>query len=278
MTNEELALAIQSGNREEITQLWRQCFGFIRSQAIRWFNSWENIPGFDIDDLTQSGYIALCEAVRAFQAERGSFISVLALYLKTEFAKASGCRTKAQLKDPLNSAKSLDAPAYNDDDSETTVADIVPFDDPGFEEVEEAMHRDYISGVVKEAVYSLPERQRIAIEAHYLDGKTYVEIADILNVANSYPGQLVKDGFRNLRNSKYAPTLSDLLYGDKNLYKRTGYSAWKATGCSVQEYNLLWNEREVKWHKLKDTRESKIRYCIDHYGMTMEQARRLFPA
>lgn len=250
-TNEELAIAIQAGNRKLLTQLWEQCYGFICQQARRWAFAWETRSDFDIDDLTQSGYIALCEAVKGFEIERGySFISFLALHLKTEFSKVARCRTPAQLKDPLNSAISLDSPAYQNsgEDQEITIGDTIPAYDSGYEAVEEAMHREHIAAVVKEAVYSLPEKQCLAIEAHYLNGKPYHEIAATLQVANSYPGQLIKDGLKGLRKGKYAPILSELLWGDCNYYMHTGYSSWKNSGCSVQERLLI--REEYKMRKL----------------------------
>ena len=138
MTNEELVAKIQDGESCLIEQLWRQCYGFIRQQAIRWGRAWESRPDFDVDDLTQAGYIALCEAVKGYEKERGGFLGFLLFYLKTEFAKVAGCRTEAQMKEPLNCAVSLDAPAYNDSDGDLTFGESIPVDDQGFEEVEAA--------------------------------------------------------------------------------------------------------------------------------------------
>lgn len=277
-TNEELAAAIQAGEREAIEQLWGQCYGFICQHAYKWAQAWRERPSIDAEDFTQSGYIALCEAVKAYQADRGSFLHFLAYFLKTEFSKVAGCRTPAQMKEPLNNAISLDAPAYNDADSEATIGDTIPAEDAAFDEVEEAMHKETISAAVREAVGSLPDRQRRAIEAYYLDGKTYSEIAAMMNVANSRTAQLVKDGLQGLRRGRYAPTLSELLWGEQNFYLRTGFTSWKNTGCSVQEGYVLWKEREIRQHKLKDTRASKIRYCVDVLGMDQAQAEWLFPA
>ena len=36
MSNEEIALAIQSGDNFFLQQLWEQCKGFIRKEACRW--------------------------------------------------------------------------------------------------------------------------------------------------------------------------------------------------------------------------------------------------
>lgn len=93
MTNEELVAVIQSGEVDMMEQLWQQCYGFIRQQAIRWARAWESRADFDVDDLINSAYFALCKACSAFQPEKGSFCNLLALYIKTAFAEAAGCRT-----------------------------------------------------------------------------------------------------------------------------------------------------------------------------------------
>lgn len=276
-TLEDIATDIQNGNTEKMEQLWEMCYNFIRKQARKWAGAWANRPHFDMDDLMQSGYLALYDAVQGYQKERGSFLGFLVFYLKTEFSNVVGCRTQAQRKEPLNNAISLDSPAYSDDEGETTVADTIPYNEPGFEMVEEASQREYVARMVREAISCLPERQRYCLDQHYLKGKTYAEIAKTLRVANSYPGQLVKNGLRGLRNGKYAPTLSELLWCGRNLYKHTGFTAWKNSGCSVQEWNMLWQEKEIKMHHLKDNRASKIRYCVDVYGMDRTQAENLFP-
>lgn len=276
-TNEELATAIQAGEREAIETLWAQCYSFVCLYANKWARAWVDRPSFDADDFIQSGYIAMCEAVKAYQADRGTFINLLAYYLKTEFAKVAGCRTTAQMNEPINNALRLEAPAGNDEDGEITTGDTIPVEEPGFEEIESDMHKAYMRGAVKDALYSLPERLCIAIEAHYLDGKTYGEIAALLNVSESRIGQLMKQGLRELRNGTHAPTLSELLWHDRNFYSHTGYTSWKESGCSVQERMVQWNEKERKIHKLKDTRSSKIRYCVEVMGMDREQAERIFP-
>lgn len=277
-TNEELVTAIQAGESEAIEQLWEQCRGFICQQANRWAQAWKDRSSYDVDDFIQSGYIALCDAVKAYQAERGSFLNILAYNLKTEFSKVAGCRSRAQLKEPLNNAISLDAPAYNDENNETSIGDTIPFHDPGFEEVEEAMHRAYIAGVVKDAVYSLPERQRRAVEGHYLQELPYEEVADSMNITSGNARQLTKAGLQALRRGRYAPTLSELLWGQRNLYQYTGYTAWKESGCSIQERTVIWKEQQEKRYRLKNKRRPIIRYCVDVLGMDQEQAERLFPA
>lgn len=278
-TNEELATASQTGDREAINQLWEQCYRFIRQQANRWARAWENRPDFDVEDLTQSGYIALCRAVRSYQQERGPFIGFLAFYLKTEFSKVAGCRTGAQMKAPLNNALSLDAPAYtNSDDNDTTVADLVEVYDPNIEAVEDDLFNQQLASVLDQALELLPDKQRRAIELYYLHGKTHAQAAEETGCETSVQTHLTKDGLRAIRQGRYAPTLSELLYGERNLYKHTSYGAFQASGCSSPEWELLRKERVIRDYRLTDTREAKIRYCMERRGMSRSEAEELFPA
>lgn len=274
-TNEELAAAIQAGETEAINQLWEQCKGFIYQCAFKWARAWRDRPHCDTEDFVQCGYFALCDAVSAYQAERGSFLNFLYFYLKTEFSKCAGCRTGAQMKEPLNNAISLDAPASADADNDTTLGDTIPGNDTGIEDVEEQMYRETIAKEVRAAVHDLPERKSQTIEAHYLDGKTYEEIAAMLGVSGQWVAQLSKDGLKELRTGKHGLTLWELLGRDRNLYNRTGFSAWKNTGCSVQEWELLRKERMIQGYGM-NTRQGKIRYCVRVLGMDQGEAEALF--
>lgn len=244
MRNEELVIAIQNGERRFIEQLWEQCYGFIRQQAIRWAKAWEKRSDFDAEDLTQAGYLALCGAVQGYQEGGGSFIGYLAFYLKTEFTKIVG-RTERQLKDPLNSAVSLDAPAYNDPDNDMTIGEMIPFDEAGFDEVEDELFNQQLAALLDQAMEELTENQRYAIEKHYLHGMTYGQIAEGLCCSVSYPGQLVKDGLRKMKKGSRAETLAEILYGERNLYRHTGRNFFRDTRCSVQEYELILAEKRM---------------------------------
>ena len=73
MTNEEWAIEIQAG-WEDYTELWEQVNKFIRQQAHRYFTLHAGTcahAGVELDDLTQCGFMALQDAVRAFDPEAG---------------------------------------------------------------------------------------------------------------------------------------------------------------------------------------------------------------
>ncbi|MEI3111115.1 MAG: sigma factor [Oscillospiraceae bacterium] len=70
MTNEELAVMIQGGRADLAPTLWKQVERFVAKQAHRWFLN--NRRRVEFDDLDQSGFLAMMEAVRTFDPEGGS--------------------------------------------------------------------------------------------------------------------------------------------------------------------------------------------------------------
>lgn len=271
MTNEELVTAIQNGNNDLMWELWKQCKGFVCQQAFRWSKAWGERADFDIDDLIQSGYIALCDAVKGYQEGRGGFISYLSFYLKTEFSELARCRYEAQTKEPLNGAISLDAPAYNDSDNDTTIGDTIPAADTGFEAVEDIIYNQQISAILKDAVSSIPKQQGKSIDLYYIQGKTQKETADLLNISVCRVQQVIQDGLKNLRRSSYIPTLTEIYYGDRNFYKGTGYISYKHSGTSSPEREAINKEyienkyRVSKWI-------GKVGILIEYFGCTIERA------
>lgn len=270
-TNEELAIAIQNGNQEAMEQLWRQCYGYIRLQAIRWAEAWDTTRRFDMEDLLQSGYFALCDAVRAFQPSRGNFISILAFYLKTEFSKAAGCRTQAQRKEPLNNAISLETPTYSNGEDDITIGDTLTADEAGYETVEDALRREQVSALVREAVNSIPARQSESIRLYYLQGKTQSETAEEMNVSMQRAQQIIKDGLKSLRRSAYLPTLAEAFYNEHNYFRRTGLSSWKYSGMSAPERAVIDKENmeEEYWSA---SWAMKVSLLLKYFDYPIEKA------
>ena len=126
-----------------------------------------------------------------------------------------------------------------------------------------------LAAVLDKAMSQLPEKQRNAIKLYYLNGLQYAQIADILRCSASRVGQLTDEGRQRLRSGSYAPTLSEMLYGERNYYRGTSYGAWKNSGCSSPEFELLQKE----WK-----RQRNIEHCVSVLGMTRERAERIFSA
>lgn len=270
MTNEELAIAIQGGNDALTGELWERCKGFICKEATRWARAFESRPDIDVDDLIQSGYIALINAVQGFDAGKGTFLTLLGYTLKSAFADACGVRTQAQRQDPIKSPLRFESPISYDDDLE--LGDTIADQRNGIEEVEEAIYSDYVSKTVHNAVDNLKSKQqREVINQYYFRGKTHKEIADCLALSCSRAQQIEKEGLRSLRASRHIPALSEIYYGTRNYYRGTGYLAFKYSGSSSPEMELLIKER-IENQYLKRSRKGKIALLLRELGCSIEQA------
>lgn len=267
MTNEELAIKIKAGDDALLPQLWEQCEGFIRKEACRWARAFEDRPDIDADDLTQSGYFALLNAVQRFEPARGGFISVLAMTLKTAFADACGMRTQQQRQDPLTkSPLRLDSPIPGDDD-DITFGDTIPDPNNCYEDVEEKLYQEYVSKTRHKAVDSLSNRQKEFIELHFFNNMTQKDIAAQQGISFQRVRQIIVNGLHHIRNSAFSPELEKIYYSSCNYYRGVGAAAFRRTNTSSVERELLRKERKERQFReatQKLSRDKKISLLIDY--------------
>lgn len=162
MSNEEMAAAIQAGNRALLMDLWAGVRRFALKMAERWV-----LPWVTLEDLQQVAFLAMLEALESFSEGKGKFITWYGLRLKAAFTAATGYRTKREELDPLRSAESLDAPAS--EDGASLLGELIP--DPAAEKAIEAVaerdRKERIQAAVKAAIDSLPEHLRAEIVSRY---------------------------------------------------------------------------------------------------------------
>ncbi|MCI9353035.1 MAG: hypothetical protein HFF58_07280, partial [Lawsonibacter sp.] len=128
MSNEELVKEIQAGSKERLAELWEQVWGLVWRYAHRWARR----NGTEVEDLVQVGFIAMVQAADTCDVSTGyAFTTWLGVYLKWEFAQATGQRTQRDRLDPLQNAYSLDTPLIDDEGAPLTLADTLP--DPAAE-------------------------------------------------------------------------------------------------------------------------------------------------
>jgi len=166
MTNEELTVLAQGGDREALLKLWGQVRRLVLKQAGRWAGR----GGAEVEDLLQCGFIAVLRAVDSYDASAGyAFTTHLFYLLKQEFTAACGQKTQRERRDPLQTAYSLDAPLTDDEGDPLTLADTLP--DPEAEaELTAVVDRDFENrrrAAVKAAIATLPENLQEAIRGRY---------------------------------------------------------------------------------------------------------------
>jgi len=236
--------------------LWNQCYGFIRQQARRWVTAFEGHNGVDVDDLTNSGYFALCGAYKGFQRGKGSFLAYLQFYLKREFQKTLGLYAVSQKLEPLNNAQHLEAPLIcGEDGEEVSLLDILA--DPKRPELdtEDSVFRAQCANILRGKIAQLKENQQTALEMKYFQSATDQAIADVLRCSHTYANTSVKDGLKALRKQDTDNTLRNLLddmyYSERNLYLRTSVSFFNRTGSSSTEYEVIRKDEKEREKQAK---------------------------
>lgn len=152
--------------------------------------------GIGIEDLVSIGTIGLIKAINTFKADKNNKLATYAsrcieneilMYIRKNNPK----RCEVSIEEPLN---------IDWDGNELLLSDVLGSD-------EDAVYRDLESAeekkIIRSAVDSLSERERVIIELRYgLGGcgeKTQKEVADMLGISQSYISRLEKKIINRLR-------------------------------------------------------------------------------
>ena len=155
MTDEEIALLAQQGDADASEYLLNKYKNFVRSKARSYF-----LVGADHEDIVQEGMIGLFKAFRDFRPDKlASFHAFAEICVTRQIITAIKTATR-QKHIPLNSYVSLNKPIY-EEESDRTLMDVIT----------EGRSAD------PEALSPLERR----VLAAYLDGKSYQEIAQMLD-------------------------------------------------------------------------------------------------
>lgn len=91
---------------------------------------------------------------------------------------------------------SIDRPTLQDDGA-TSLSDTLA--DHGAAGVESALDERELHAYLREAIALLPERHRLVIVGHFLEGRTMTELGQFLGVTQSRASQLKEDALRLMR-------------------------------------------------------------------------------
>lgn len=245
MTNEELALKIQNGERDLIPPLWEQVERFIYLKSENWY--WQHGEtcircGVALDDLKQVSYFAFLDAIRYYTSADGyKFLTYLVFPLRNRFNEACGIRTKAQAQRPLNRCKSLNAAVPGSEEGityEDTIIDELAAED--FQKAEDGIYSEQLRSVLDECLATLPEVQSTVIQYRYFEGLTAEKAGQKVGLTYVQCRNRETEGLRKLRRGKNRKRLEAFAEDIISRYAYCGsYSLWKATGTSSTEYTAL---------------------------------------
>ena len=243
MTNEELAVLIQNGDDGYLPLLWENVRKLIRMLAEQYsrllHENGKRIDPLDFaDDLTQTGYFAVLDAVKYYDPNDSiKFTSYLSTTLKKAFREAAGIRTSK--RDPLDSSLYLETPCGEDGDS--SIVDLIG--DPGSDmlQIEESIYNRELRAALDDAFSVLTDREREVLTLRYYFDVNYSQQADSKNVSRRYISLVAREAFEKIRNSRQIMTrLAGFMpQYEYDPFRFTGYSSWQQSDLSVQDRYLM---------------------------------------
>ncbi len=91
-SNEALVKRLQQGDETAAMELWGQGEGWAARVVRRYLPTAIRNGAVDLEDLMQTAFIGMLEAARAYDGERGGFLTVMQLYIRSECRALLGMR------------------------------------------------------------------------------------------------------------------------------------------------------------------------------------------
>lgn len=246
MTNEELAVLAQNGDKAALLELWQAVEKLVYMLCYKKYYSlpldYTAQRGVTLEDMKQEAYFAFLRAVKGYKPNKEyKFTSYINYSLKRAYTGLLGTRTKR--REPLNECNSLNTPVNEEENTE--FIDLLEDEttQESFNNVLEAKYSLELHKALNEAMtVQCTDKQKAVLEMRYYQNKTQKEISQLLGVSNSYIGQIERVAYRNLRGGKANKILEPFKIESLAYSFSTSFGAWKTKG-SVQERALEYVDR-----------------------------------
>ena len=170
VADEQIVKLAQDADGAALEYLLNKYKNFVRTKARSYF-----LIGADHEDIVQEGMIGLYKAIRDYRAEKlSSFRAFAELCVTRQIITAIKTATR-QKPIPLNSYISLNRPIY-EEDRDRTLLDVMA--EEGRSNPEDMIiDREDLSMIEGKIGQMLSDLEKEVL-VRYMDGKSYVEIAD----------------------------------------------------------------------------------------------------
>jgi len=173
-TDVALVAAARAGDDRALAELLTKYRGFARSKARSYF-----LVGADHEDIVQEGMIGLYKAIRDFNPDlTSSFRAFAELCVTRQIITAIKTATR-QKHGPLNNYISFSRPVLADEDGDRTLGDVLPMtaiSDPA----DLVISAERIRAMQAHFDAALSDLEAEVLRL-YIEGKSYHEIADVLD-------------------------------------------------------------------------------------------------
>lgn len=172
MTDEILIQeAVKNQNEQALDCLMGRYKDIVSMKANKFF-----MVGSEKDDILQEGYIGLYKAVKSFDAEKqNSFKTFANMCIERQLITAVK-NSNRQKHIPLNSSVSLNANAYDEGESDTTIIEILDTNKNAEDPLEIITKKEYFDSVEKDIDEKLSDFEKKVLK-YYKNGESYAKIA-----------------------------------------------------------------------------------------------------
>lgn len=250
MTNEEIVSAIQTGKRELVQELWERVRRYVGYKARSEYNRIRGHYGVTVEDLLQSGFIAMLASIETYDAQKGTYLNWFDYYLRSEFSHLCGYDKNL---DPLNHALSIDAPIDCAEDDGVTFADTIVSPEDCYEDIESRVYCEQLHGALERALELLPEIQADTIREHYWEGKALKTISASQNISINAAWAREQAALDKIRRSSQAQNLYRFIDDNTNYYRGVGLQEFRNSGDSAVERAVIKREELRAKHKNSTT-------------------------
>lgn len=172
MNDDKIVALVQLGDNNAFNYIMNKYNNIVNMKASKFF-----AVGVDKDDIVQEGFIGLYKAAKSFDSEKqSSFKSFANMCIERQLITAVKSANR-QKNIPLNSAFSLNTPAYGDGELDTLeILDTHFAEDP----LDTIANREYFNQMETKIDENLSDFERQVL-FQYKQGKSYIDIAKEVN-------------------------------------------------------------------------------------------------
>lgn len=186
MTNEEMSIAIQGGDKSHILELWQRvkylCFA-IAGRYYRRYQARFVSCGVELEDYRQECYFAFLKAVSAYKPEKDTkFTSYLPFHIRNTGAALLGLQRS---DDTLNKCVSLHETINTDDNAPISQLDLIE-DESALERLEKVLNDIQCIDTrekLTRAIQRLDERKQAVITGYYFHDLPLKAIGQALGIS-----------------------------------------------------------------------------------------------
>ena len=222
MTDEILIQeAVKNQDEQALDCLMGRYKDIVSMKANKFF-----MVGSEKDDILQEGYIGLYKAVKSFDAEKqNSFKTFANICIERQLITAVK-NSNRQKHIPLNSSVSLNANAYDEGESDTTIIEILDTNKNAEDPLEIITKKEYFDSVEKDIDEKLSDFEKKVLK-YYKNGESYAKIATRLGTkvksVDTAIQRIRKKAIKNMLENLYTTKMS----ANKNFYTLDLQKQWQ---------------------------------------------------